>query len=83
MLRESATGRTFASHLKPTIMERRHCQPETLTCQCLRNTLTQSVTGRTVRMNGEGSFNPSAPARLDLQPLAIPRHPPSLRDADS
>ena len=47
----------------------------TLTCQCLRNTLTQSVRGRTVSMYGEGSFNPSAPARLDLHPLAIPRHP--------
>ncbi len=41
----------------------------------LRNALTQSVVARTVSVNGEGSFNPSAPARLDLQPLAIPRHP--------
>jgi len=23
-------------------------------------------------VNGEGSFNPSAPAKLDVQPLAIP-----------
>ena len=33
--------------------------------------------------NGEGSFSPSAHARLDLQPLAIPMASPSLRDADS
>jgi len=30
------------------------------------------VDARTVSVNGEGSFNPSAPARLDVQPLAIP-----------
>jgi len=41
------------------------------------------VKARTVSMNGEGSFNPSAPARLDLQPLAIPQASPRLRDADS
>ena len=41
-----------------------------------RYALTQSVGARTVSTNGEGSSNPSAPARLDLQPLAIPRHRP-------
>lgn len=48
-----------------------------------RNALTQSAAARTLRVNGEGSFNPSAPAKLDVQPLAIPPGIPRLRDADS
>ena len=43
-----------------------------LSSKCFRNALTRSVKARTVSVNGEGSFNPSAPARLDVQPLAIP-----------
>jgi len=42
-----------------------------------RNALTRSAAARTVRVNGEGSFNPSAPAKLDVQPLAIPQASPA------
>jgi hypothetical protein len=46
--------------------------------QCRRHTDRDEGSSRMVylHLNGEGSFSPSAHARLDLQPLAIPQASP-------